>query len=197
MLEDETHELPLPRRIHPAPNPTTERKRGQHQHPGSSHQEILRHTIQQQKPRRVKSSQGREDLAVKRHSRRDDKSNKKPVLSHSQRTVRSSRRTLRVPPIFPLSNSIKLILPEEDYTIVQGKLQHLREAATQTNVAKLILNLLPRAKVTPGIASYDFNLLFRNGDNILDTFLDYGAIIMCVHDIDGTDATYSLITHHN
>src|SRR6266702_3084296 len=46
MLEDETHELPLPRRIHPAPSPTTERKRGQHQHPGSSDQEILRHAIQ-------------------------------------------------------------------------------------------------------------------------------------------------------
>src|SRR5437660_6472642 len=28
MLEDETHELPLPRRIDPAPSPTTERKRG-------------------------------------------------------------------------------------------------------------------------------------------------------------------------
>src|SRR5437588_4640540 len=48
MLEDETHELPLPRRIHPAPSPTTERKRGQHQHSGSSDQEILRHPNQQQ-----------------------------------------------------------------------------------------------------------------------------------------------------
>src|SRR5438132_3948589 len=68
MLEDETHELPLPRRIHPTPNPTTERKRGQHQHPGSSHQEILRHTIQQQKPRRIESSQRRKNLPLKRNS---------------------------------------------------------------------------------------------------------------------------------
>src|SRR5947207_9070424 len=65
------------------------------------------------------------------------------------------------PHIFPLSNSIKLILPEEDYTIVQGKLEHLREAATQTNVAKLILNLSPRAEMTPGIASYVTELLDR------------------------------------
>src|SRR2546422_7798978 len=105
MLEDETNELHLPRRIHPAPNPTTIWKRGQHQHPSSSHQEILRHTIQQQKPRRVKSPQRRKDLPIKRHSRRDDKSPKKPVLSHSQRTVRSSRRTLRVPSHLP---SLKL-----------------------------------------------------------------------------------------
>src|SRR5437016_7456328 len=76
MSEDETHELPLPRRIHPAPSPTTERKGGQHQHPGSSHQEILRHTIQQQESRPIESSQGREDLAFKWHSRRDDKSAK-------------------------------------------------------------------------------------------------------------------------
>src|SRR5436190_16498822 len=48
-----------------------------------------------------------------------------------------------VPHIFPLSNSNKLILPEEDYTIVQKKMQHLKEAVTQANVSKLILNLSP------------------------------------------------------
>ena len=89
------------------------------------------------------------------------------------------------PHIFPLSNSIKLILPEEDYTLVQGKLAHLREAATQANVSKLILNLSPRAEVTPGIASYVTELLFRNGVNILDAFLGYGDIIMVVDDKDG------------
>src|SRR5437588_2751244 len=101
MLEDETHELPLPRRIHPTPSPTTERKRDQHQHPGSSHQEILRHTIQCQESRPIEASKGCTDLAFKCNSRRDDKSPKKPVLSHSQRIVRSSRRTLRVPPHLP------------------------------------------------------------------------------------------------
>src|SRR5437899_10592423 len=57
------------------------------------------------------------------------------------------------PHIFPLSNSIKLILPEEDYALAQKKLAHLREAATQANVSKLILNLSPRAEMTQGIAS--------------------------------------------
>src|SRR2546428_5094986 len=47
---------------------------------------------------------------------------------------------------------------------------HLREAATQANVAKLILNLSPRAEMTPGIASYITELLFRNRVNILDAF---------------------------
>src|SRR5207302_8322245 len=101
MLEDETHELPLPSRIHPAPSPTTERKRGQHQHPGSSHQEILRHTIQYQESRPIQSSQGREDFPFKRHSRRDDKSAKDTVLSHSQGTIKYRKRTLRVPPHLP------------------------------------------------------------------------------------------------
>src|SRR5437870_7691242 len=101
VLEDETHELPLPRRIHPTPSPTTERKRGQHQHPGSSDQEILRHPIQQQELGRVKSPQRRKDLPFKRHSRRDDKSTKDPVLSHSQRTVRHCSSALRVPPHLP------------------------------------------------------------------------------------------------
>jgi aspartokinase len=89
------------------------------------------------------------------------------------------------PHIFPLSNSIKLILPAEDYALVQRKLEHLREASTQANVSKLILNLSPRAEMTPGIASYITELLFRNGVNILDAFLGYGDIIMVVDDRDG------------
>ena len=89
------------------------------------------------------------------------------------------------PHIFPLSNSIKLILPEEDYTLVRTRMEHLKEAATQANVAKLVLNLSPRAEMTPGIASYITELLFRNGVNILDAFLGYGDIIMVVDDKDG------------
>src|SRR4029077_13001681 len=45
------------------------------------------------------------------------------------------------PHIFPLSNSIKLILPAEDYALVHGKMGRLKEAAAQRNVAKVILNL--------------------------------------------------------
>jgi aspartokinase len=89
------------------------------------------------------------------------------------------------PHIFPLSNSIKLILPAEDYALVHGKMGHLKEAAAQTNVAKVILNLSPQAEMNPGIASYITELLFRNGVNILDAFLGYGDIIMVVDDKDG------------
>ena len=89
------------------------------------------------------------------------------------------------PHIFPLSNSIKLILPKEDFAMIRGKLEHLREAGTQANVSKLILNLSPRAEMTPGIASYITELLFRNGINLLDAFLGYGDIIMVVDDRDG------------
>jgi hypothetical protein len=89
------------------------------------------------------------------------------------------------PHIFPLSNSIKLILPAEDYALVRRKLEHLRETTTQANVSKLILNLSPRAEMTPGIASYITELLFRNGVNILDAFLGYGDIIMVVDDGNG------------
>src|SRR5207237_7942357 len=105
MLEEEPHEPPLPRRIDPAPSTTTERKRGQHQHSGSSDQEILRHPNQQQEPRRIESSQRRKNLPLKRHSRRDDKSTEDPVLSHSQRVVRRRGRTLRVSSHLP---SLKL-----------------------------------------------------------------------------------------
>jgi len=89
------------------------------------------------------------------------------------------------PHIFPLSNSIKLILPAEDYALVRTRMEHLNEPATQANVSKLILNLSPRAEMTPGIASYITELLFRNGVNILDAFLGYGDIIMVVDDKDG------------
>jgi hypothetical protein len=89
------------------------------------------------------------------------------------------------PHIFPLSNSIKLILPAEDYALVRTRMERLKEPATQANVSKLILNLSPRAEMTPGIASYITELLFRNGVNILDAFLGYGDIIMVVADEDG------------
>jgi len=64
-------------------------------------------------------------------------------------------------------------------------MQHLKEAVTQANVSKLILNLSPHAEMTLGIASYITELLFRNGVNILDAFLGYGDIIMVVDDKDG------------
>ena len=89
------------------------------------------------------------------------------------------------PHIFPLSNSIKLILPGEDYALVRKRMEHLKEVVTQANVSKLTLNLSPRAEMTPGIASYITELLFRNGVNILDAFLGYGDIIMVVDDKDG------------
>jgi len=89
------------------------------------------------------------------------------------------------PHIFPLSNSIKLILPAEDYALVRRRMEHLKDAATQANVSKLILNLSPHAEMTPGIASYITELLFRNGVNTLDAFLGYGDIIMVVDDKDG------------
>ncbi len=89
------------------------------------------------------------------------------------------------PHIFPLSSSIKLILPGEDYALVRKKLENLKEVTTQVNVAELTLNLSPRAEMTPGIASYITELLFRSGVNILEAFLGYGDIIMVVDDKDG------------
>ncbi len=90
------------------------------------------------------------------------------------------------PHIFPLSNSIKLILPSEDYDAIRAKLGHLKVARTQGNVAKLTLSLSPTAEMTPGIASYITELLYRNGVNILDAFLGYGDIIMVVDERDGS-----------
>ncbi len=74
------------------------------------------------------------------------------------------------PNIFPLSNSIKLILQGDDYALVQGELERYGQVTTQPNVARLTLNLSPRAEMTPGISSYITELLFRNGVNILDAF---------------------------
>jgi hypothetical protein len=89
------------------------------------------------------------------------------------------------PHIFPLSNSIKLILPAEDFLLIRTRMEHLKDPATQANVSKLTLNLSPHAEMTPGVASYITELLFRNGVNTLDAFLGYGDIIMVVDDKDG------------
>jgi len=76
-------------------------------------------------------------------------------------------------------------LPAEDYILIQTRMEHLKDAATQANVSKLTLNLSPHAEMTPGVASYITELLFRNGVNTLDAFLGYGDIIMVVDDKDG------------
>jgi hypothetical protein len=39
--------------------------------------------------------------------------------------------------------------------------------------------------MTPGIAPYITELLYRNGVNIFDAFIGYGDIIMLVDDRDG------------
>src|SRR5438309_1984381 len=101
MSQDETHELPLPRRIHTTTSTTAQRERGQYQHASRSDQKILRHPIQRQKPRRVAPPQRRENLAIKRHSGRDHTSAKEPVLNNSQRIIRRSGRALRVPAHLP------------------------------------------------------------------------------------------------
>ena len=89
------------------------------------------------------------------------------------------------PNIFPLATSIKMILPTEEYEMVQEKLGHMETASTQRNVAKLSILLSPRAEKTPGIASYITELFYRNGINIVDAFLGHGDIMMVVDGQDG------------
>ncbi len=89
------------------------------------------------------------------------------------------------PNIFPLATSIKMILPAEDYDAIQGKLGRLDVAQTRHNVAKLTLYLSLGGEMTPGVASYITELLYRNGVNIIDAFLGYGDIIMVVEGRDG------------
>lgn len=89
------------------------------------------------------------------------------------------------PHIFPLSNSIKVILSREDFDTIRAKLGHLKVVRTKGQVAKLTLSLSANAEITPGIASYIAELLYRNGVNILDAFLGYEDIIMVVDERDG------------
>src|SRR5207245_3890081 len=80
------------------------------------------------------------------------------------------------PHIFPLANSIKIILPTEDYELMKKKLRHLNIVTVQPNVAKLSLYLPTNAWDTPGIASYTTERPYRTGVNIIDAFLGHGAI---------------------
>ena len=89
------------------------------------------------------------------------------------------------PHIFPLANSIKMILPSEDYRTIQPKLLHLEIIALQEKVAKISLYLPTDVWNTPGIASYITELLYRNGINIIDAFLGHGDIIIVVNEQDG------------
>jgi hypothetical protein len=89
------------------------------------------------------------------------------------------------PHLFPLANSIKMILPADDYHLIQAKLAGLDVIVTRPNAAKLMLTLSSSAEMTPGIASYVTELLYRNGVNILDAFLGYGDMVIVVDERDG------------
>ncbi len=89
------------------------------------------------------------------------------------------------PHIFPLANSIKMILPVADYNLIRAKQKDLDVAVTRPNVAELTLTLSSSAEMTPGIASFVTELLYRNGVNILDAFIGYGDIMIVVDDRDG------------
>ncbi len=89
------------------------------------------------------------------------------------------------PHIFPLTNSIKMILPAEDYDLIRARHDGSGIAVTRPNVAKVVLSLSSTAEMTPGIASYLTELLYRNGVNILDAFLGYGDIVIVVDERDG------------
>jgi ACT domain len=89
------------------------------------------------------------------------------------------------PNIFPLTNSIKMILPAEDYNIIRARNGGLDIASTRPNVAKVMLSMPSTSEMTPGIASYLTELLYRNGVNILDAFLGYGDIVIVVDERDG------------
>ncbi len=89
------------------------------------------------------------------------------------------------PHIFPLANSIKMILPAEDFHLIQARLAGLDVAVTRPNAAKLMLTLSSSAEMTQGIASYVTELLYRNGVNILEAFLGYGDIVIVVDERDG------------
>ncbi len=92
------------------------------------------------------------------------------------------------PHIFPLATSIKLIMPNEDYQQIKGKLDHFNTGGLLIHAAKLTLHMSPTAEMKPGIASYLTELLYRNGVNIYDAFLGYGDIIMVVDEQDGPQA---------
>jgi hypothetical protein len=89
------------------------------------------------------------------------------------------------PNIFPLATSIKMIVPTEEYEMVQEKLGHLETTSTQRDVAKLSIILSPKAEKIPGIVSYITELFYRNGINIVDAVLGHGDIIMV---LDGPDS---------
>ncbi len=89
------------------------------------------------------------------------------------------------PNIFPLTNSVKMILPSHDYDSIKTKLGHLNIVDVKTDAAKLSLYLPLNAWNTPGIASYITELLYRNGINIIDAFLGHGDIIIVVKEADG------------
>ncbi len=89
------------------------------------------------------------------------------------------------PNIFPLTNSVKLILPSHDYDAIKTKLRHLDIIDTRNKVAKLSLFLPMDAWNTPGVASYITELLYRNGVNIIDAFLGHGDIVIVVNEPDG------------
>lgn len=99
------------------------------------------------------------------------------------------------PSIHLMQNFVKVFAEIEDAAKVKEQLTDTRRAKLRTDLANLVILLLPEAEETPGILSFITDILYRAGINLLAGFISGERISLILEEDDAARA-YELLRQH-
>lgn len=99
------------------------------------------------------------------------------------------------PSIHLMQNFVKVFAEIEDAVKVKEQLRDTSRAKLRTDLANLVILLLPEAEETPGILSFITDILYRAGINLLAGFISGERISLILEEEDAARA-YDLLRQH-
>jgi hypothetical protein len=116
------------------------------------------------------------------------KSKKSEFPGILKKIVEISSQLDESPDLFKSSNLIKLVASEKEYkSLIRPELGKSRIAEELMGLSKLTLHLSPLAKRDSGFALFISELLYRNGINVIHSYIDEDTIIL-VNKVDAPRA---------
>lgn len=99
------------------------------------------------------------------------------------------------PSIHLMQNFVKVFAEIEDTVKVKEQLRDASRAKLRTDLANLVILLLPEAEETPGILSFITDILYRAGINVLAGVISGERISLILEEDDAARA-YELLRQH-
>jgi hypothetical protein len=96
-----------------------------------------------------------------------------------KKIIEVSSQLDEAPDLFKSSNLIKLVASEKEYrSVIRGELRKSRIEKELMGLSKLTLHLSPLAKRDSGFALFISELLYRNGIEVIHSYIDEDTVII-------------------